>query len=232
MNMQNDKDDLKHVNDSKNSLYNLEVLAESSHDYQLIKMSLNNTGNMYSKTSNKTEVSVKNIYRIRSRNQRNVKNSSNILVFHGTPRKNVSSILTSGFKSTEFGRFGPGVYHSNFFTKSLRYSSNSFKLLGNKEEFFVFVNELPFKYLSKKIVEESLETYCCKYLCSDDQQLEEYERDSDGSFINIAVDRIDDHPEFVASSNIVVPKYLVHAVEVKKMLVIELVNLVILLIIV
>ena len=226
--MQNDKDDLKNVNDSKNSLYYLEVLAESSHDYQLIKMSLNNTGNMYSKTSNKVEVSVKNIYRIRSRNPRKVNNLSKILVFHGTPRKNVPGILTSGFKSTEFGRFGPGVYHSNFFTKSLRYSS----YLGGKEDFFVFVNELPFKYLSENFVEESLETYCCKYLCSDDQQLEEYERDSDGSFINIAVDRIDDHPEFVASSNIVVPKYLVHAVEVKKMLVEELVNLVILIIIV
>ena len=222
--MKNDEDYLTYVNDSKNSLYYLEVLAESSHDYQLIKKSFNNTGSMYSKTSNKMEVIIKNTYRIRSKNQRNVDHLSKILVFHGTPRRNVPGILTSGFKSTEFGQFGPGVYHSNFFSKSLRYSG--------QKDCFIFVNELPLKYLSEKSVEGPQDTYCCKYICSDDQQLEEYKRDSEGGFINIAVDRIDDLPEFVASSNIVVPKYLVHAVEVKKTLVEDLVKLVILIIIV
>ena len=221
--MQNDEDYLKHANDSKNSLYYLEVLAESSHDYRLIEKSFNNTGNMYSKTSNEMEVSIKNIYRVRSRLPKMIKHSSNILVFHGTPRRNVPGILTSGFKSSDYGQFGPGVYHSNFVTKCLHYSS----CLGSNKDFFIFVNELPFNYLSEKSVEGPPETYCCKYLCSDDKQLEEYERDSEGSFINIAVDRIDDLPEFVASSNIVVPKYLVQAAGVKKMLVERLNNLVI-----
>ena len=219
-------------NDEDQSLYYLEALAESSRDYQLIKKSFNNTGKMFLKASKVSEIIIEKVYRVRSRRHRKAMNSSKILVFHGTPPKNVPGILTSGFKSSKRGRFGPGVYHSNFVAKSLLFTSfSSFfpPYRGGNEDFFVFVNELPAKYLSEKYVEESPDTYCRKYLCSDDQQSEGYERDSDGSFINVAIERINDHPEFVASSNIVVPKYLVHAKEVETKLVERLNTVVILL---
>ena len=230
--MQYDEDSFTCHDDSNNSLYYLEALAESSRDYQLIEKSFNNTGKTFLNMSKRSELIIEKVYRIRSRRPKKVINSSKILVFHGTPRKNVPGILTSGFKSSETGRFGPGVYHSNFVGKSLLYSSfSSFfpPFLGGNEDFFIFVNELPIKYLYEKSVEESPETYCRKYLCTDDEQPEVYERDSDGSFINVAIERNYDHPEFVASSNIVVPKYFVHAKEVETKLVKRLNNVVILL---
>ena len=52
--------------------------------------------------------------------------------------------------------------------------------------------------------------YCYKY--NPYRRLnEEYEKDSDGDLINVAMDGAHSFPEFVASSNLVTPKYLVHA---------------------
>ena len=45
--------------------------------------------------------------------------------------------------------------------------------------------------------------------------MENYACDSEGSFINVASDAVDEMllPEYLASSNVVEPKYLVHARE-------------------
>ena len=71
---------------------------------------------------------------------------------------------------------------------------------------------LPHYYCRKKLPEY----YCHKhtfYPC----QPEEYVQDSRGDFINVALDsKVVEQPEYVASSNIVVPKYLVHARLIKK----------------
>ena len=57
--------------------------------------------------------------------------------------------------------------------------------------------------------------YCYKY--NPYRRLnEEYEKDSDGDLINVAMDGAHSFPEFVASSNIVTPKYLVHAKKTDK----------------
>ena len=187
----------------KTSLY-FEVLAETSNVDKVLK-NIQKYGQNVFKTSNKIKISTKNNYQVRSRNLRKCFND--ILVFHRTPNKKVPGIFTISFKKSEYGQFGPEIYNSNFFTKSISYSG--------QQDCYNFINEMPLKYFSEKSDEE---IYCCKYLCSNDQQFEE-NSDSDGSFINIASNRIDDHPEFVASSNIVVPKYLVEAVEVKTKLV-------------
>ena len=57
--------------------------------------------------------------------------------------------------------------------------------------------------------------YCYKY--NPHRRLKaKYQQDSDGDLINVAVDGACDFPEFVASSNIVTPKYLVHAIKTNK----------------
>ena len=52
--------------------------------------------------------------------------------------------------------------------------------------------------------------YCYKYNPAH-RLNEEYQRDSDGDLINVAMDGAHGFAEFVASSNLVTPKYLVHA---------------------
>ena len=52
--------------------------------------------------------------------------------------------------------------------------------------------------------------YCYKYN-QYNRLNEEYQRDSDGDLINVAMDGAHGFAEFVASSNLVTPKYLVHA---------------------
>ena len=88
-----------------------------------------------------------------------------------------------------------------------------------------FVNQIPTKHITEKCItsidyfftpfphnNDLPALYCHKY----DYYIslaEKYQKDSDGDLINIAVDDINavHFPEFVASSNIVTPKYLVYA---------------------
>ena len=92
-----------------------------------------------------------------------------------------------------------------------------------------FVNQIPTKHITEKCItsidyfftpfphnNDLPALYCHKY----DYYIslaEKYQKDSDGDLINIAVDDINavHFPEFVASSNIVTPKYLVRAKKIK-----------------
>ena len=223
-----------------NSKYNLEILSEDSDDFQLIKKSFNNTSSR-TKIHSSYNFKIERICRVHqkypSRKPEDMVGKS-VLVFHGTSDKNVPSILRNGFRSSEMGCRGPGVYHSNYFSACLPYADN------NDGSYTLFINEIPTEYLTKKYEYDYKavlpEFYCHKYLCSPEVR-EEYARDSNGSFINI----IDDKnigamypyfeysndvepkiipyryytPEYVASSNIVIPKYLVHVENVMEKLV-------------
>ena len=217
---QSKKDNYLRFVHEQNSKYNLEILSEDdSDDFELIKKSFINTiGNNYN-------FKIERICRVHqkqtSRKQENIE-SDKILLFHGTPGQNVSGILREGFKSSKDGAFGAGVYHSNFFSKCLNFTG---KPRSNKDcSLYFFVNEIPTKYLTEKHEFDHKtvlpEYYCHKYL-SNPHVKEQYAPDSTGSLINIVKDeKIDavDHfdifinygiiPEYVASSNIVVPKYL------------------------
>ena len=90
---------LRFVNDD-NSLYNLEVLSKDNSDYKLVEKSILNTS---SELAKKTYIlkgfKIERICRIH-KNVPEAKSESaeNVLVFHGTPRKNVGGILNYGFK--------------------------------------------------------------------------------------------------------------------------------------
>ena len=91
---------LKFVND-ESSLYNLEVLSNDNSDYKLVEKSIINTSRKCAKTFFKG-FKIERICRIHKKNAE-VKNdlTENVLIFHGTPRKNVEGILKHGFKHSE-----------------------------------------------------------------------------------------------------------------------------------
>ena len=231
--IQKQKDNyLKFINE-ENSEYNLEVLSkDDSYDFQLIEESFNNTigcTNICLTYNFKIERICRVVQKNRSRKPEDFKRDRT-LMFHGTPRQNVPSILRFGFISSVKGRFGRGVYHSNYFSKCTFYARtrNSY----DRSHFF-FVNEIPANYITEKheydYNEVLPEFYCHKYLTIPNFN-EQYAPDSNGSFINITKDEKIDGlypnyrnyniiPEFVASENIVIPKYHVHATKVMKKLV-------------
>ena len=195
---------------NQDSLYNLEVLSDAQDDFQLIKTSFLSTS-----SCRQIKLKIERIFKVHPKQKTKKPDDfegDNILLFHGTPSKNVPGILQYGFKSSKTGRFGPGVYHSNFFLMCHAYANKYFY----DDSYFYFINEIPRKYIteirnedcngSKKLPEY----YCNKYVSSQNQK-ELYVPDSNGSFINIAQDDTSDVPIFVASSNIAIPKYLVHA---------------------
>ena len=191
---------------------NLEVLSEEHDDFQLIKTSFRSTSSCC-----QNNLKIKSIFKVHPKQQSRKPDAvegDNILLFHGTPWKNVPGILRDGFKPSVTGAFGPGVYHSNFFSMCETYAN---KNNPNDDSYFYFINEIPYKYVTELsaydyIVGKALpKSYCHKYL-SDQNQQELYVRDSNGSCINIAQDDTQHYvPIYVASNNIVVPKYLVHA---------------------
>ena len=87
---------LKFVDDF---IYNLEVLNKDSDDYKLIEKSFKNTSSKFAKNKPKFDFSIVRICKIHQKVPK-LKNVStkNILIFHGTPRKNVDEILKHGFK--------------------------------------------------------------------------------------------------------------------------------------
>ena len=204
---------------SQNSKYQIQILSEESKDFKLIKKSFHNTSGDL-----RSDLKIKRICRVHQRQPNKTLediDSDKTLVVHGTPRRKVPGILQKGFISSVKGFFGPGVYHSNYFSKCMGYASR-----GSEDgSYFFFVNEIPYKYITEKneydCNEVLPEFYCHKYLSIPNLN-EQHEPDSDGSLINTTTDvqigamypNKNDYqymPEYVASRNIVVPKYLVHA---------------------
>ena len=82
------------------------------------------------------------------------------------------------------------------------------------------LNQVPTKYVTEKQFRYGRNfsptgnnlpaKYCYKYYSKFGSK-EEHQQDSDGDLTNNAVDDDKHFPQFVASSNVVTPKYLVHA---------------------
>ena len=223
--MAENDDYLSFVN-NQNSKYYLEILSEDeSDDYKLIEKSFNNT-----RGNRRSDMKIKRICRVFQRHPNKISEdikSEKILLVHGTLREHIPGILLEGFKSSVSGRFGPGVYHSNYFSKCIPYARNFDVDDGTC---YFFVNEIPTIYIKEKSKKDNERMvlpnfYCHKYL-SNPNVKERYVRDSNMSFINIAEHEKMDGlgiyntiPEYVASSNVVIPKYVVLASNVMKKLV-------------
>ena len=119
-------DYLRFVN-NKETKFSLKFLPEQNHDFKVIQKSFDNTKNWHTRRlydSYQTSATIKNIYRVQRKDPKAEDvGGSSILVFHGTPSKNVGGILQKGFRESRGGRFGKGVYHSNFFAKCSNYAA-------------------------------------------------------------------------------------------------------------
>ena len=147
----------------RNSEYYIEILMEDSDDFELIKKSFQNTSG-----KRRSDLKIVGICRVHQRHPTKISediDSDKILVVHGTPRENVPGILHKGFRSSVRGRFGPGVYHSNYFSKCIHYAYTPDSEDGSH---FFFVNEIPTKYITEKHEYDYKavlpEFYCHKYL--------------------------------------------------------------------
>ena len=132
--------------------YRLGQLEKDDLDFKLIKGSLD---------LNETDKTL-NIFRIVS-NQNNIDESdisdpSKLLLLHGTPGGNVNGILKEGFKPSERGSYGPGVYMTNSLNMAARYSD---KYMLDEQQIvkkvkYLFVNKvLPTVETETKILHSS-----------------------------------------------------------------------------
>ena len=142
--------------------------------------------------------------------------SNNLMLFHGTSQKSVAGILENGFKNSEEGKFGKGVYMTESSETASIYSCLKFP----KNVRFIFVSEVLESQkletiLYSKIVksrDSPLKNAFSKYMHVRSPAITEdnYKKDHKGRrYRNIAVDENSEYDEFVADSKIVIPRYLV-----------------------
>ena len=153
---------------------------------------------------------------------------NNLMLFHGTSREGVAGILVNGFKNSEKGFFGKGVYLTESSEAASFYSCLSFmksdflNFLFSKSFSFIFVNEvlksetlqsvLYEDYSELYMVDTPLKTPFSKYMHVLSPQLteENYKEDVNGRrYRDIAVDPVILEDEFVADSKLVIPRYLI-----------------------
>ena len=135
--------------------YTFELLKKDDPDCNLLKESLDldSETETFSGTVLKKDLDlhdksiVYKIYRIRTTAnavaQSQTSNKSNILLLHGTRGQNIKGILKEGFKPSQGGKFGPGVYLTN----SFRWASSYGKCFINdegtpKKMTYLFVNKV------------------------------------------------------------------------------------------
>ena len=82
------------------------------------------------------------IYKVNERNPVNtaVKPVNNLMLFHGTSYKGVTGILREGFRNSEKGWFGKGVYMTDCSEVAIRYAAYNAEY--SFSNYFIFVNEV------------------------------------------------------------------------------------------
>ena len=206
---------LTNVSSSK---YHIQILDEQSADYSVIHAAFfNSMGGFTDPEYPHKTFKIEKVYRVvenftlRSSQDQDC---GTVLLFHGTKAKNVDSILQHGWRPSTSGCFGPGVYHSSLSSKCYKYAKN---YSGNNDYYF-FVNQVPLKYLSIEPSNVNMDDYTAgvrratflEKRTSVDCKPEQFSYDSSGSYINVGVYNGGEKPEYIASDNIVVAKYLVH----------------------
>ena len=121
--------------------YNLQLLKETSDEFKLVKEFFNTTSTGHH--FNTLELS--QVYKVIEQNTKDTDNvkSSNLMLFHGTSEKGVAGILETGYRNSEAGDFGRGVYLTESPDLASIYSAgrNPAPNIGKKTN-FIFVNEI------------------------------------------------------------------------------------------
>ena len=102
----------------RNSKYIVKELESTYDDYKLIKKSVNCS------FFGSRKVDTHKIYRVIERGSVDTgkQKSDNMLLFHGTNRRNAVGILEEGFRPSTGGSFGPGVYLTASPSTAYKYS--------------------------------------------------------------------------------------------------------------
>ena len=133
----------------------LELLKKDEPDYSLLKESLDldSKTHTFSGTALKKDLGLKDksnvykIYRVGTTDnvaaQSQSSNNSNILLLHGTRGQNIERILKEGFRLSQDGSYGPGVYLTNSYRIASGYGNCFVNDEGvPKKVIYLFVNKV------------------------------------------------------------------------------------------
>ena len=196
--------------------YDFEPLDSSSDEFKFIKDFINITATI----SLEKVLQIHKVFETSPTNSVG-KKRNNLMLFHGTNERGVEGILKEGFKNSENGWLGKGVYMTDCSTVAVSYSRVDKKCQNNKIK-FVFVNEVLKSETLKTSVFSYADVKSDKYTkpkhqfeqhaFMQTQQItkDNYKKDADGRrYRNVAHNSNSSQNEFVADESITIPRYLV-----------------------
>ena len=152
---------------------------------------------------------------------------SNLMLFHGTSKIGAEGILNEGFKNSESGWFGSGVYMSECSSTAFMYTQRNTIYYFQKGKLnFFFVNEV---FESEKLLtfefdnifdiennntplKNSFNKHIRNFNGKKSPQItqEDYKKDVEGRlYRNVPVHKYSVYDEFVAEANVTIPRYLI-----------------------
>ena len=206
---------------ARNSKYFVGEMESTDYDYKLIKKSVKDS------VFGHYKVDIHKIYRVieRGSDETSQQKSDNLLLFHGTTRKNAVGILEKGFKASTGGLYGPGVYLTASSNVALSYSvmrTNRRKIKSNVGQtssaeklntlLGVFVNEILESEMLNLVDSENQrhKSQFARYIVKGTAKKssdENYEEDSNGRRIRTSRGNKGDHSNhYVCRKRFVIPR--------------------------
>ena len=205
------------IQTDKSYKYDYEKLDPASEEFNFLNETFMST--FLFKGNTGTEVA--HIYKVNERNnvKTAVKPVSNLMLYHGTSEKGATGILKEGFRYSEKGWFGKGVYMTDCLCTALNYSK---QLNVRAHNFYTFVNEVlesetlqtftfDYNVIYKRgdvttLPKNQFEKYFLK--SSPQPTKEDYIVDVEGRrYINTSKRSPSD--EYIAEASITIPRYLI-----------------------
>ena len=208
--------------------YNLKRLDLNAGEFEFIKEFFDLTIDPVGSFKEVCQIKDFCIYKVFENNPRKTedKKSNNLMLFHGTIKESATGILKTGFKNSESGWFGKGVYMTECSDIAHDYSMdiNADNLGGTRFFNYIFVNEV--------LESEKLQVHTLKGdpLEMDEDNTadllhpfqkhvrpyspqsteEDYKKDLMGrKYRNKKMDALNKLDEFVADEKITIPRYLI-----------------------
>ena len=203
------------IKTDKSFKYNYEKLQPSTEEFKFLKETFMTTAFRLSFDINADRLK---IYKVNERNpvKTEVKPVKNLMLFHGTSQKGAIGILKEGFRNSEKGWFGKGVYMTDCINIALRYS---FMAGNNLSKRYLFVNEVlesetiqTFEFDPKDMKDLNVQRkhqFEKHFTKSSPQPTEkDYIMDFKGRrYVIPNEDNMDD--EYIAEASVVIPRYLI-----------------------
>lgn len=202
--------------------YDLRKLESTSDEFILVKTFYDTTKNSRSRGVKLPEQNFQICKVIDNTSITTVKeNSNNLMLFHGTNRKGATAILKQGFKNSEKGWFGKGIYMTDCATTARGYSC-VWQSKKSKKYNSIFVNEVleseklqTFEFdicKPMKDIDTPLKNQFNKHIDKSSPQAKEwnYKKDRVGrKYRDVAHDYSSIYDEYVAEGSVTIPRYLI-----------------------